>query len=80
MAWEAINFLAHKCLGGEQIVVVLDSEQYKVCLVEETHDEQENLIAIVELEERVGFVECTLVGGGPAQSSRKHVTLMLVTC
>lgn len=62
----SIKFLAHKGLGSDEVFVVFHGEQDKIRLVQKAHDEQEYLVAVVEFQKRVGFVERALVRGGAA--------------
>ncbi len=68
----SIKFLAQKGVSSVEIFVVFHGKQDKIRLVEETHDEQEYLVAVVEFQKRVGFIESALVRGGASQSSSKH--------
>jgi hypothetical protein len=75
----AFEFATDERLGSVEIFVILYSKQDKIRLVEEAHDEQEYLVAVVELEKGVSLVESTLVGRGSTQSGSKHESNILAT-
>ena len=75
----AFEFATDERLGSVEIFVILYSKQDKIRLVEEAHDEQEYLVAVVELEKGVSLVESTLMRRGSTQSGSKHESNILAT-